>query len=494
MQKLTILILITLVLSSYLYAENDPIILDRDILYWRPAGPDIEIPDVFYHPPLSLELENSELSSLFYPLSPGPHEQQSDAQSRSEPESDDLQGLTLDWKAPVLNTGTGDVTHAHTIGIAFDEPYGSSLLFEAARGGFLYDLEGNYSHNSGYPSWIASRFFLEQEEQSLSASLSIRSNQAVGIASYLKWDGFPQGDTGSYGMQAGVRLSSTNDSKTYDLAAHGGLSHGFSIHSLLFIPSLAAAITGIPEKESWKIVPGFTFEDTLVLKQGDFTFSAGLLSEISPFDSSIKYFPEVSLLYRVHGLFSVFAETSEAELSDALYQQFLTREIYSWSENTYYRWQQSKVGLHFTRREIQGYTAAGFKQGDLPLLVDEKLMPVRMSLLFYEMGFSWEIRGGIITEINSYADHSDKGKFRFMGINSWIFPGEGLVDHYSFLLRSGNRDLLRGYQDILSESSEILAGIGTSIEFVSSLSFNFYLDCPISEFTLEGGTGISFSY
>jgi hypothetical protein len=492
MQKLTILILITLILSSLLYAEDEPILLDRDILYWRPAGPDIEVPDVFHHPQATPYSEELSKSPLFFPLHFKELSVIPDDMSISDLSVSPDQ--TLGWIPPALNTEVPGRTPFSSLGLSFSHPYGTGFFWETSRDALTFDLRGNISHVQNYPSWIGGSFRMKDPDQLFSAALSYRATDQDRVFSLINWEGSSEPFGLMMTSRAGFKSSSVLDLQQNDLYPSAGLTLDTSVDEL----HMAASLDGLSLIQKnisfWRITPEFSVDNTYPLAKGDFSFSTGLLTDLYLAEFHIQYFPEITLRYRNHGRVSVFLETSSKDLPDEEIYRFLTQEKYNEAGYQTYRWQDSRVGFHFTSKDFQGYTTAGFKQGDMPLVRSGGLISMNKTVPYAGMDITWQLNRGIVTELNSYADYQDKGKLRFEGMNRWIFERPGSIHQISVFFHGGNRELLRGYRNLYFYDSDLLAGIGSEIEFHSSLKINFYLDTVLSEPALEGGSGVSFSY
>ena len=142
MQKLFTPILIILLLSASLFAEErtedraddraeekNDILVDKEILYWRPQGADIVLPEVFYTPALVPFPYGAWKTSLVPELSL-PEEEEPFSESR---EQKDLSFTAPEWEPPGLTLNGEKNSRRNGIELYASKPYGIGV--EAWGGG-----------------------------------------------------------------------------------------------------------------------------------------------------------------------------------------------------------------------------------------------------------------------------------------------------------------------------------------------------------------------
>lgn len=498
MQKLTILILITLILSSLLYAEDEAIILDRDILYWKPAGPDLLIPDTY----LSVEIfkypEGAFRSTLFFPL-----KRTSKKIDLNTNEVFSEQTLLINWIPPSLSI-IEEKSRNHSFTAFSSYPYGSGARFEGGKNIFHYELGANYAHRENYPHWLAAQIAMNGAQHDLDTRFAWRSKESPSLLTAINWD---------------IASSSLKKSKFYG---------GFSFLSLFPLESPVEEIEVIDSFHQWKtsadlgaefkiplfnteislegeyrdtgtdsylrISPGLLLNQKIKGKDGDWSLKGGILADIYTGEQSLQYFPQLHIEYMNYGSWSFFMDSESHELDDFLVHRFLTEELYISPETAFYRYHKLGTGFNITETLFQLKMGGGYISGNFPEIENKALISNGRSLFFIDSSFSWNYKAGKVTELNCYADYHDKGSLRFSLESRWRWRKTEEKSSFGFLLRAGNRELLRGYRYFFDDSSDLMTGTGIEIEFLKPLQTAVYMDYLPLNNSIEGCIEITWAY
>jgi len=490
MEKLTILIAITLTLISPLSADDESIVLDHDILYWKPAGPDIELPDVFYHPVLppydAAVFDDNFISSI-----PPKAASQNSISALKGP--GDSEPVVLRWEPPELNLQSPGFDGSIDLFGSF--PYGIGVALRGEDALFSYETAASFMPWNEYPQWARGAVRFDNTNQFVSGSTGWRHDERHQIISFFQW----KGETGGQGWNFGSGFQFRNiivpdETGNAAWAATGSLTADGDRLPLHLTGSLEGEYFSRSGTGRWRVSPEISAMNVLPLSSGDITYSFGGRTDIYTYDFKIRYFPEGKIMFRNHGSFSVFLESKGQGLDKDERFKFLVEEPGFEPDVSYFYWQKSQAGFHFTLPRFQGYTAAGLNRGPMPLISTGRLISEDRTLLFSEINLNWQLIRRIIMEINSYADYQDGGKYRFLGNFRMAFGDSNKFPSYVLALHTGNRELLRGYQNFYYAESDILYGIGFDLEISKFLKVNSSLDYSVSSAHLEGGATFSYSF
>ncbi len=489
MQKLTILILITLAMTSTISADDDPILLERDIFYWKPAGPDIPIPDIFLHPEI-ISYPSPVFSDVFthpelLPDAPVPS-------AAGEITISGTASALPDWTPPGLSLPD------HSGEVSFDVkgfyPYGYGGVFSVQNDPVSFELSANYDPGENYPGWIGTVVEADLPRQEVSGAAAWRKLGEQQFLSRIRWSGSSGGSIWS--LDPDLHFSEVLDTPSgeHSLAAGGSVSAIRITPFFHFSLNLGSEYLVNSSIETWNINPGLTAEKIIPLIPGDLSLTAGILTDIRTEDLHFDYYPEFKIMLRKHGEFSVFIETSGSGTDEIELFRFLLEEPGLAPEILFYRGQETRAGLHFTLQGIRGYTAAGMNRGEMPV-VSEGIIRIEDGTVFYsEIDLSGQFINRIIMEINSCADYLDRGKLRYLGRYSMVYKGKSAFPFLSFDIHSGNRELVRGYRNFYYTDSDILYGTGLGVALSEHLKVDFSLDYAFPSARIEGGGTLSYSY
>jgi hypothetical protein len=494
MQKLTILILITLILSSLLYAEDETIILDRDILYWKPAGPDLLIPDSYISFEILQYPEGAFRSSLFFPLNRSP---KTIAQDNEKVFSEQV--LLINWTPPSLST-IEEETRNHSITAFSSYPYGSGVLLKGGENIFHYELGANYAHGEDHPHWLATGIAVNGTQHNLDTRFAWRSKENPSLLSVIKWD-MASSPLKKSELYAGFDFQSLfplEETAEIDSLHQWKASADFGAEFKIPLFNTEISMEG-EYRESvadsyWRITPELLLNKKYKGKRGDWNLNAGILADIYTGEQSQQYFPQLHIEYMNYGNWSFFLNSESDELDDSLVHHFLTEEVYRSPKTAFYRYHKFGTGFYITENHFQLNMGAGYISGNFPEIENKALISNGISLFFIDSSISWNYNAGKVTELNCYADYQDRGSLRFSLESRWLWSKTEEKSSFGFLLRAGNRELLRGYRYFFDDSSDLMTGVGIEIEFLKPLQTAVYMDYLPLNNSIEGCIELSWAY
>ncbi|MDC7239778.1 MAG: hypothetical protein PQJ50_05395 [Spirochaetales bacterium] len=493
MRKLTILTLLTLAVNSFLYSDEEPIILDKDILYWRPAGDDVLLPDLFLEPLLIQYGSDDYISTLYFPLErktlPSGKAELPDVPGRDE--------IYMDWTPPSLFLpGTPDRGH-NRLTLYGSYPYGSGAVLAGLYDNFHYGAEANYSHKEGLPHWLRGSGGYVAEFQSLEADLAFRSEGGASLLPLSSWSLSPR-ITDHASLELGALFhglftfdsgdSGDTGSGQWLASAYLGGSYSFS----LFTAEAGSGALYESDSEAWLFTPELTLSAGWPTERGDWSLKGGVMVELSQ-DRSPGYYPLAELKYMDYGSWSLSLQGSRREVDRAEVQDYLVYEVYETPRIERYGYYDAGAVLSVNGGSLQSCFAAGWARGDFPRNMSGVLVPEFMTNIYGSADFSWAYRAGRVTEFSCYADYRDKGSLRIFSELRWIRKG-GEGSSLALLLRGGDRDILRGYSCFFSDDSDMMAGAGVEAEFKGPLSTALYLDYLPESASLEGRVELGFQF
>ncbi|MDC7233443.1 MAG: hypothetical protein PQJ58_09425 [Spirochaetales bacterium] len=459
-----------------LSAEEDPIILDRDILYWKPAGPDVLIPDDFFSPEgirysgdaflssLDVTLKRKDLPVLVF--------------EESGVEEDEL---ILNWTPPALFT-VNEIKRNHSLKAFSSYPYGSGLLLKGGGDLFFYETGGNYAHRSDAPHWLKGSAGIDNSVHSLGGHFAWRETVDTYFLSLAQWSSeisALSGNTlkGAADFQSVYAPGSSGEMHQWRAAASAGGQ--VQLSSMVLTSNLESEFTHYQSGREWRLSPELRIGKRYPLIKGNWSVEAGLLADIYSDLSKVRYYPQLSLEYMKYGSWSLFLSSESDSLDPEILHSFLTEEIYSVSELDFYRNTTLKAGFSVNRAKWHINGEGGYLYAVVPELRDSVLQSDLKQLFFADTAVSWKYNDRRVTELSCYADYEDTGRYRYLLENRWSFSaaGDAGKDHTTvLLLRTGNRELVRGYPSVFNTASDRLWGAGIELDFTVPLKASVFMD------------------
>ena len=492
MRKLTLLTL--LIFASFLYAEDEPIVLDKDILYWRPAGEDVQIPDFYLLSPVIKYGPDDYISPLFFPL-----ERKERPLAEEAPEEE----LTRDeimfyWTPPSLFMPRTAREHHNTLTLFASHPYGSGLLYEGSFDSFSMAAEANYSHKTGYPHWIKAGAAYSGNFNTVTADFGYRLDEGYRILPLAGWHfSTDTGRSGFLGFKAEGQgsFASGADAEYLVSSAFGG---GYRFSGLTLEGRFGAVRQSY--EELWFLLPELSLSYARPVTGGDWSLTAGAQAEMAVSDDTAAgtpgFYPLVEISYMDYGSWSLTLKGIRREVSRSQVNDFLVREVYEPSGPSgmeRFAFYDASAELSVTSTRLQSQFEAGWSRGDFPFIASRVIEKNKMTNIYGSASFSWAYRARRVTELSCYADYQDKGSFRFFAEGRWLRKGENGTD-LTLLVRGGNREILRGYTGFFDEDSGLSAGTGVEVDFSVPLRSALYLDYLPRSGSFEGRAELSFLF
>ena len=493
MQKLTTFILIFLLLVTSLSAEDDQeILLDKEILYWRPQGADLSLPEVFYSPPMTSypygAWKTSLTPVLVYPEEAAPTE---------SGERTELSFTAPDWQPPGLSLDGEEESRRNRLRLYASKPYGTGLLAQGGYEYFGYEIEANRAVDEDSPHW--GRLALEGTPGPIrfTAVSGVRRDDRSRLLTRLGG-----GVTfGSEGAEQRLGLGWKSDIPELDGGIERsawGVRGGYGIR---FFPASLQLDMGLEGEylsdmifPDLRLSPDLSLKRSFSLPEGDLVAQAGALVDIypdNPDDSGL--FPSLTLSYLCYDDFSLGLNYANESMDEETLMGFLLKEPPAVGELGFYRWHRGSLNwagrLGRGRASLEG----GVRFGDMPRLEDERLFPERLFLVFGEAEWSLPAHKGRVTEIMVYADYEDTGSLRFLLSGGWTLTAlSGRT--YELGLRGGDRGIVRGYEVLVDDSSDLLTGVTGGVGFSALLKLEGNLDYVPRKGLWEGSLSLICSY
>ncbi len=494
MQKLTIPTLIFLLLAAVLSAEDDrEILMDKEILYWRPQGADIPLPEVFFSPPM-----------IFYPygawktdLSPV-FEISEDEIPPERAGTEEISFSSPGWEPPGLSLNGEDKSRRNRLRLYASKPYGTGIQAAGDGGNFGYELEANGSVDEDYPHWGRLSFNGKPGAFGFSMEAGVRNIDELRMLSLLEAEAsFGSEDAGqSLAMRWKSDSAERNDeSANTSWGALGAWDVNlFSGDSL----GLDAGLEGDCLREmscySWRITPELLLHSTRSLTGGDLDIKGGLLTDLYPGEpGDSAYFPTLTLLFRRYSEFSIAVKYTNESMDEKALLGFLLKEPPVSGDFGFYRWHRGSLSWAGRIGSGRASFEGGVRFGEMPQLDDGLLAPDGALVLFSKAEWTQPAGKGMVTEFTLFADYEDRGSFRFLLTGGWVFNRpDGRI--YALTLRGGDRLIVRGYETVLNDSSDLLTGAGGAAEFSPLLKLEGNLDYVPRKGEWEGALSLVFRY
>ena len=344
---------------------------------------------------------------------------------------------------------------------------------------FGYELEGNGAVDDDYPHW--GRLLLKGAPGSFDfkTAAGINKKDEMRLLSLL------QGGVsfGREGIDQRVGLRWKSDSHEIDKGLENNSWGTQAEYGIILLPGDLQLDLGIEGEylsemsfNAYRISPEMTLGYTHTMARGDLIAEGGLLTDYYPEDpEDSAFFPDISLSYIRYDDFSFGLEYTNESIDEETLFRFLLIEPPVIGDFGFYRWHRGSV--NWSGRLGAGWASleGGACFGDMPRFADGALFPDKAILGFTELEWTYPLKKGMVTEFMLYADYEDTGDLRFLLSGGWIFSASsGRV--YELKLRGGDRGIIRGYQALMNDSSDLLTGVGGGVEFSSLLKLEGELD------------------
>lgn len=493
MQKPIAPILIFLLLAASLSAEDDrEILLDKEILYWRPQGADVSLPEVFYSPPLEAYPFGAWKTSLAPVLA--------FAEEAVPPESGDRAELSFsapNWQPPGLSLDGEEQSRRNRVRLYASRPYGTGLLAQGGNEGFGYEIEGNRAADGDYPHWGRLALDGTPGPFRFRAVSGVRRDERSRLLTLFEG----AVSLAAPGTEQSIGLGWKSDSPRLGEGAGESAWGVRGDYGLILFPASLQLGLGLEGEyltdmsfPDLRLSPDCSLKRTFSLSRGDLVAQGGVLADIypeSPEDSG--FFPSLKLSYLRYDDFSLGLNYANESIDEEAFLGFLLREPPAAAEFGFYRWHRASLSwagrLGRGRASLEG----GGRFGEMPHLEDGLLFAEDRFLVFGEAEWALPSGKGSVTEIMLYADYEDTGSLRFHLRGGWLHTApSGRV--YELGLRGGDRGIIRGYEFLLDDSSELLTGVTGGIAFSEPLKLEGNLDYVPRKDRWEGSLSLICRY
>ncbi len=485
MSRLTIVFLIFLFFIPGELLVSQPssrnLEINRDILYWRAAEPDILLPDVFYHPrpfrhppyawksPFRFRPSGRPFLFDFQQASERGIQKGGEDDSGDFRDSGELPGgkegmeasavqMGKEWEPPALALPKGKMRPAGQIKAALFTPPGMAFFASGTYGLLSYATNILYAMDSPKP-WNLREGMPDRQ---VFGRLGLEGREWNGAAA-VSWEGDAPvwGFAGSYGFKA----------YPGDFMVEGRAEGAF--------------LQGIPER-NFRLSPYMSLGKVPSLGPGDLEWQGAVLCDFYPSsEPGFDFFPSFIIRYRDYSVFSAYLKMDNVVWEEPVFTKSMVRDRALKGFPGFFRRYRVEAGTIWNDEKFFFSLKSGCEWGNLPML--------KGKVWFSAGEFLWNFIQGMKVKTEGGLNISGDGEGRFFLLHRWTFPGRGIKD-WSLQFRGGQRSMFTALVPENLGGEDILAGLGGGVGFSESLQWEVYMDYVLQKQNIEGETALIFRY